>query len=150
MFRVPDLVRKLKSSSWFGVTASVVGTAAATAANYPENVYVHPANADPVRLIGVRVTWTAGSTSGTVDVRKIPSGTALASGTSMLSSTVAMSGTANTPISGSLATTEANLIIGAGDRIGLVAAGTLTNQTGVGITLQLQPLEFAMIPAYGA
>jgi len=83
---------------------------------------------------------TAGSDGGAVTlmVVKVPSGTAKASGTDMLSAGINLKGTANTNASGSLHATAANYQGDAGDGIGLVASGTLTAVDGVSVTVEIK------------
>ena len=126
--RVRDRMRKV-------IEFQVVGTAAATAANYPENLFIAPF---PCRIESVVASFTAASTSGTLQINKAPSGTALASGTACLSAVISLAGTADTNVVGAVSAT--NGVLATGDRIGAIAAGTLTNQTGVGVTIVLVAL----------
>lgn len=82
---------------------------------------------------------TAAGTDGsavTVAVKKAPSGTAIASGTALHSSTMNLKGTANT--NQTLTVVAADAEIAAGDAIGLDFTGTLTAATGV-VTVLLAP-----------
>ena len=92
-----------------------------------------------LELIDVKATWTTGSTSGTVKVVKASSGTAIGSGTDM-SSTCTLAGTANTPVSGAASTTAANRRATAGQQIGFVFAGTVTNLAGATITARFRQI----------
>lgn len=74
--------------------------------------------------------------SATIDVKKAPSGTAAASGTSVLASAFAADATTNTNVTGTLSATAAALSLAAGDSLCLDVTGTLTSATGV-ITLEL-------------
>jgi len=143
MISVQDLVRNYKQNVVQVIDYSLVGTAAATAANYPENLFIAPSGTlvPAFRLIAVTASWTAASTSGTLQVRKMASGVAIGSGTDLLASTIDMSATANTPVQGTLITNQATLIIKPTERIGLVAAGNPANQTGFGISLYLLPVN---------
>lgn len=89
-------------------------------------------------IIGrVNVAGTdGGAVTGTV--YKAPSGTALASGTALHSSTFNLKGTAATNQTLTLSTTSTDLDIAAGDTIGLVLTGTLTDATGA-ISVHLTP-----------
>jgi hypothetical protein len=91
----------------------------------------------PLELIDVKATWTTGSTSGTVKVVKAASGTAIGSGTDM-SATATLAGTANTPTTGAASSTVANRIAAAGDQIGFVFAGTMTNLVGGVVTARFR------------
>lgn len=89
-------------------------------------------------IIGrVNVAGTDGG-AVTATVYKAPSGTALASGTALHSGTFNLKGTAATNQTLTLSTTDADLMIAAGDTIGVVLTGTLTSATG-GISVSLTP-----------
>jgi hypothetical protein len=81
-----------------------------------------------------------GSDGGAVTAvaKKAPSGTAIASGTALHSSTYNLKGTAHTNQSLTLSTTESDLVIAAGTSIGLDFTGTLTAAVGV-VTIMLAP-----------
>lgn len=81
-----------------------------------------------------RVLGTAAS--ATIDLKKAPSATAAASGTSLLASPFAADATTNTNTTGTLSATAAALSLAAGDSICLDVTGTLTSATGV-ITVEL-------------
>lgn len=83
---------------------------------------------------------TAGSdtTPPTLMVKKVPSGTAKASGTDMLSAGINLHATADTNQAGAIHGTAANITGAAGDGIGLVTTGTLTALDGVTVTCEIQ------------
>ncbi len=88
------------------------------------------------KLAAVRMRYqTASSAAETLMVKKVPSGTAKASGTDCLAAGMALNGSADTNISGTLHATAANTEFAAGDGVGLVASGTPTALDGVGIVL---------------
>jgi hypothetical protein len=80
---------------------------------------------------------TAGSDAGAVTlmVKKVPSGTAKASGTDMLAAGLDLKATADTNQSGTLSATLANRRLAAGDAFGLVPTGTLTAVDAVSVSL---------------
>jgi UDP-N-acetylmuramyl tripeptide synthase len=85
------------------------------------------------QVTGVTVTFGVTSTSGTVDIKKCTGTQAATAGTSVLTGTISLSGTANTPVQGTLSSTTANIQLTGGpvsapvfDRLALVLAGTLT------------------------
>lgn len=93
------------------------------------------------RAVSVRERHqTAGTDAGSVGlmVKKVPSGTAKASGTDMLAAAINLKATANTNQSGTLHGTPANYTGAAGDGIGLVSSGTLTAVDGVSVTVELE------------
>lgn len=91
------------------------------------------------KLVSVTARWqTASSAAETLMPKKVPSGTAKASGTDLLSAGIALNATANTNVAGSLHATPANYTFAAGDGIGEVASGAPTALDGVGITYQFE------------
>lgn len=82
----------------------------------------------------------AGTDAGAVTaiIKKAASGTAIASGTALHSSTFNLKGTAATNQALTLSTTATDLQIPAGTAIGIDFTGTLTSATGV-ITVMLAP-----------
>lgn len=108
------------------------GTLPQTSTNYPACMVI----ADrPMRLIAARASHAVASSSGTVDVYKAASGTAIGSGATMLTGTMSTAGTADTPVAGTPSATAANARLKPGDQCGLVAAGTLTSGTNLRVTL---------------
>ena len=117
------------------VSVCIAGTAAATATNYPPSCFIAK---ESCRVVQISVVYgTAASGAGTLDVKKRPSGTAIGSSTSILSSTVALNGTADTPVNATLNTT--NAVLKAGDILGLVAA-TTTGLADVNVTIWVETL----------
>lgn len=82
----------------------------------------------------------AGTDAGavSVDVKIAPSGTAIGSGTSVLSATGNLKGTIATNQALGLSATAANLILDVGQSIGAVFAGTLTAAVG-NVSVELCP-----------
>lgn len=74
----------------------------------------------------------------TAAIKKAASGTAIASGTALHSSTMNLKGTAATNQTLTLSTTASDLLIAAGTAIGIDFTGTLTSATGV-VTVSLAP-----------
>ena len=116
----------------------LAGSAPATAANHPLNLFVAPY---PCQVVSISARFGVTSSSGTLDVKKGASGTAAASGTSVLSAVMSLAGTANTPVSGTLSGTAGATILNTGDTLGITAAGTLTNLADLGVTILLKPLR---------
>lgn len=108
--------------------------AAAAVANHG-NVYIAPY---PVQLVGVQLIYSVASTSGTLTVEKLTGTTASGSGTALLTAPITTSTTANTVKPGTLITTVTSLTLAAGDRFGLVHAGTQTNLVGLAVSLLIQ------------
>lgn len=91
-------------------------------------------------LAGVQVRFGTASTSGTLQVEKTPSATAVGSGTNLLTGTISLAGTANTSLNGTLVSPpglDANLLSG-GDSLSVVLGGTLTSLANCAVTLLIQ------------
>lgn len=117
----------------FTVFTNLVGTAAATSANY-ERFWIAPAKCV---IDSVEASWSVASSSGTLQVEKVPSGTAQASGTNLLTTTISTAGAANTKTAGTLSSTAATIELAAGDALALVDGGTLTNLVNLHVTVGL-------------
>lgn len=79
----------------------------------------------------------AGSVNATLQIVKQTPGQGIGQGTNMLSSSISLTSTANTPVYGTLSEVKQDLNLKAGDRIKLTVSGTLTTLAGVCVTLQL-------------
>lgn len=110
--------------------------AGAAAADYDQLVIVPEAS--EVVSVTERHAGAASSGPTTVMVKKVPSGTALASGTDTLSAGIDLTATVDTNQSGSLHGTPANYQLAAGDSLGLVTTGTLTGVDAVAVTVKLK------------
>lgn len=110
-----------------------------TASSVDQTVFVAPRSL-VVTGIALRVD-AAGTDAGavTLQVRKVPSGTAIASGTALLASTLNLKGTANANQTGSLSTAAGALLIPAGTAIALDFTGVMTAATGC-VTIALRPI----------
>lgn len=115
----------------------------------PVSFYWNVPNADisffvadrPYRVKGIRARVdTVGSDAGAVtgEIKKAPSGTAVASGTVLHSGTINLKGTAATNQTLTLSATSAALDIAAGDCIGFDLTGTGTAAVG-SVTVNLAP-----------
>lgn len=92
-------------------------------------------------VTGIRARVEVAGTDGgavTAAVKKAPSGTAIASGTALHSSTINLKGTAATNQALTLSTTAGVLNIAAGDAIGIDFTGTLTTAVGA-VTVTMSP-----------
>lgn len=114
-------------------SAVLGGSSPATAANYGE-FYTAPYG---VTVKSCTVRFQTAGTSSTVDVKKAASGTAISAGQSVLSAPISTAGAAATNVAGTLNATLANTKLNAGDSLGLVNGGTLTNLANLVITLEL-------------
>ncbi len=80
------------------------------------------------------------ATAATCVVKKVGSGITVANGTSLMSSTFLLDGTAETQQTATLSTSPPVLTLAAGDRLAVDYTGTLTTLSGVVIQVMLQPL----------
>lgn len=132
-FRNPALFDQESGVKSFTVSVLLSGTAPATASQY-ERFWTAPAKCVVDSFV---LTYSVASTSGTVQLEKVPSATAQGSGTNILTGTVSTSSTANTNNSGTISTTAATAELASGDSLALVNAGTLTSLTDLQVTVGL-------------
>jgi len=137
-----DEIRIAKDGGFFGVSLPIVrcmfGTTPQTAANYTTPFFI--ANR-PYRVISITERHqVAGSDAGAVtcQVKKVPSGTAPASGTNLLATAFNMKATADTNQTGALSAVQGALTISSGDSICLESSGTLTALVGVTVSVLLR------------
>jgi len=133
-FRNPALSNPKARVQSFTVTQAIPHTDAASANFYTTVYWIAPAKCV---VDSVDARWNTASTSGTVTVHKVPSGTAPDSGTALLSSTISTAGTADTTTAGTLSGTAATLELADGDGLQLVDSGTLTNLVDLTVTVGL-------------
>lgn len=93
-----------------------------------------------LQVTGVSVTFGTASSSGTADLVKMTGTTAVGSGTTTLTGTMSLAGTANTPVNGTLVSTLATLQLAKGDRLGLKLGGTLTSLANCNATVRFKKL----------
>jgi hypothetical protein len=101
------------------------------AANVDNYVYTF---SRPGKIVDARINLTvAGSDGGavTLNIRKCASGTAPASGTAVIASTLNLKSTAATPVAATLSATESAKLFEAGDSVSFDYTGTLTALVGV-------------------
>ena len=105
-------------------------------------VFINPTSSgEYYEVVEARAIYdVVGGASAAADVKISPSGTALASGTSVLSSTFDLTATARTPRKATLTSTAANRIVKPGDSVSVDTSGTLTGLTGLVVEVVLKPL----------
>lgn len=144
-------LRVLKRYGFMGVTNPVMvtipGASAATAANYTAPFFIAHRT---YLVVEVRERHeTAGSDAGAVTVmlKKVPSGTAPASGTDLLTAGISLKATANTNQNSigtgatiTLVTSNSTRRLVKGDALSLVTTGTLTAVAGVTVQVILQAI----------
>lgn len=116
---------------------TIVGTAAATAANYGV-FYIVPFACTLTAF--KEVHQTAGTDAGavTLDLEKLTGTQALDAGAVMLASTLSLKATINSVQTATLTNTLTNRNLVAGDRLALKDAGTLTAVANVTVMVELQ------------
>jgi len=122
---------------------AVINLAAASTAN--QDVFI-AAPGGNYQVTGVTATFGTASSSGTLDVVKATGTTAIGSGTSVMTGTISLAGTANTPVHGTLSSTISSLqLAGAangastgGDRLGIKLGGTLTSLANCLVQIRLK------------
>lgn len=126
------------------VTRWLEGTTAQTAANYTTLFFIADRSYEVLSV--TERHETAGSDGGAVTVmlKKVPSGTAPASGTDVLTGGISLKATANTNQNGTISQLRTNSVynrrLSSGDGLSLVTTGTLTAVTGVTVSVLLRAL----------
>lgn len=125
-----DEIRVLRPNGFFGsvqpAMAILRGTTPQSSVNFSTPFFI----ADRAYLVsGFRSRWEVAATDGSVKLKKVPSGTAPASG-SDVTSALALTGIANTNNDAILSGTDSNLVLGRGDALALEATGLLTSLQG--------------------
>lgn len=135
--QLPDGSAGLEGSD-AGTAEFLVASSEWTAASVDKTFFVAP-RAMIVQSIRARVevAGTDGS-AVTAVIRKVPSGTAITSGTALHSSSINLKGTAATNQSLTLSTTATTVALAAGDALAIDFTGTLTLATGV-VSVAMNP-----------
>lgn len=124
------------------VHASYVQTAAAGTA--PDGfIFTNPSGSKEFYEI-VRVDFicdVVGGSGAQADVKVVPSGTALASGTTAVASVLDLTATARIPYNKALSTTASARMVPPGYSVGIDTGGTLTALTGLVINVVLRPIR---------
>lgn len=93
---------------------------------------------EALQVTAIKAVYGVVSASGTLTVEKLTGTTAPGGGTAMLQSTLDLTTTANTVLTGTLTATTSVLQLAAGNRIGIILGGVLTGLIGANITISLQ------------
>lgn len=126
-----------KTPPRYQVSAVLPGAAPDTAGNYGTFFIARR----KVVVLAIGAIWTTASSSGTLQVQRLQGTEAKGSGDDLLSSTIDLSGTAETENAGTLTTTMANRTLNAGDRLCLENGGTLTSGAGLVVTVYLEQVD---------
>ena len=95
-----------------------------------------PNSVTQYQFANVRVAFGTASSSGTLQIEHLTGTEASGSGTNLLASAVALSGTANTTVAVGPASSTA-AILAAGDRLGIVIGGTMTSLANCTVIISL-------------
>lgn len=107
----------------------------ATSASQP--IFTAPNTNETFQVVAASVRFgTAGGAAAAITVEVAPAGTAVGSGTAQLSSTLSLTGTANTAVNGTLIASPTPITAGAS--VNLVLSGTLTGLANGMLTVVLQ------------
>lgn len=82
----------------------------------------------------------AGGSGAAADVKIVPSGTTLASGTSALAAATDLTQTADTPYKATVSSTASARLVKPGDSVGVDTSGTLTGLVGLCIVITINPV----------
>jgi hypothetical protein len=88
------------------------------------------------QIAAVTVSFGTTSSSGTLQVEVATGTQAIGSGTNQLTGAISLSGTANTPVNGTLIASPTVIVAGA--RVNLIFAGTVTGLLNAIVTVALQ------------
>ena len=102
-------------------------------------IFVNDNVSGTYKIASVTATFGTASTSGTLQVEVATGTQAIASGVNQLTGTVSLSGTANTPVNGTVIASPTTITAGA--RVNLIFAGTVTNLANASVTVALQRLS---------
>ncbi len=134
-------LRILKRNGFFGTIPPVIlriaGADAQSSAMFSTPFFV--ADRD-YEVVEVKERHEVAATDGSLDILKVPDGTAPTSGTSVLASALALTGTANTLQSGVVATSDGARTLKEGDTLAGRATGLLTSLVGETVYIQLRAI----------
>jgi len=93
------------------------------------------------KLVAVEARWQTASSSGTLAIEKVPDGTAVGSGTDLLTATMDLSATADTKITGAISRAAGVNYIRKGQGVSFDFGGTVTNLVDLLVTLTFRQLK---------
>jgi hypothetical protein len=117
-------------------TEQVFGIGASSAS---QTIYVCDNVSGTFKVAAVAVVFGTASSSGTLQVEVASSTQAVGAGTNQLTGTISLSGTANTPVNGTLIASPTT--ISAGSRLNIILGGTLTSLANCAVVITLQRLS---------
>lgn len=144
------IVNSIKTGASSGLSTSILlptyelindnqNQVAAASYAVSHTIFVNDNVSGTYQVAGLSATFGTASTSGTLQVEVATGTQAIASGTNQLTGTVSLSGTANTPVNGTLIASPTT--IAAGSRVNLIFAGTVTNLANASIKVFLKRIS---------
>ncbi len=103
------------------------------------SIFVNNNDGTTYRVAAVTVNFGTASTSGTLQVEVATGTQAVGAGTNQLTGTLSLSGTANTPVNGTVIASPTTITAGA--RVNLIFAGTVTNLANCTVSVSLQRIS---------
>jgi len=144
MPRDVDEVRIRKDLGFYGTTKPVThvifGTSAATFGNYTAPFFIANRSYLVIRIDERHETAGTDGSDVTLQVKKVPNGTAPASGTNLIATALSLKATANTNQNATLVDTPGVRTLVLGDALSLVPTGTLTSVAGVTVSVLLRAI----------
>lgn len=118
------------------ITHTLVGSDAATAANYGV-FFVSPVDGYVNRVLEAHATAGTDGSAVSLNIEKLEDGEALGSGDEVLETDLSLKATANTTQYGTINYIRANSALNVGDRLALKDTGTLTSVDTVTVTVEI-------------
>lgn len=126
-------------TNWLAVSATLVNMVYGEATPLDASFFVAHRAYRVVSIIARPLVVGADGSAVTAAVKKVASGTAIASGTALHTGSIDLKGTINTNQVKTLSSTDADLLLAAGDAVGIDVTGTTTAARGV-ISVALIPI----------
>lgn len=134
-----DIVINGAYLSKYEVITSTQNQVVAASYAVSHSIFVNDNVSGTYQVAGVTANFGVTSTSGTLQVEVATGTQAVASGTNQLTGTMSLSGTANTPVNGTVIASPTTIVAGA--RVNLIFAGTVTNLANACITVALKRIS---------
>jgi len=134
-----DIVINGAYLSKYEVITSTQNQVAAASYAVSHSIFVNDNVSGTYQVAGVTANFGVTSTSGTLQVEVATGTQAVASGTNQLTGTMSLSGTANTPVNGTVIASPTTIVAGA--RVNLIFAGTVTNLANASIVVALKRIS---------
>ena len=138
-----DELRIKKRDGFHGTVVPIMavlrGTSAVTVSNYTTSFFIAQRS---YIVLQVRARWEVKETSGTptLQVKKVPDGTATASGSNLLKAGIDMTLVADTIVTGNLVDNQETLRIVDGDALSLEATGSVNEVDGLTVSVLLRAI----------